>query len=113
MSKKTLTLAFDLTPSNSRKRLLPIAAICGLVALSAPVIKETVTVCYAGWCDVLGRPVVVRTPILDGIGEGIQTAREEAKNSIAPYFNRVPWNPQVVLGVSAVVMALAMVMLRL
>ena len=113
MPKKTLTLAPDLSPSNSRKRLLPIAAICVLAALSAPLVKESIAVCYAGWCDVLGRPVTVRTPILDTIGEGIQTAREEAKNTIAPFFNRVPWNPPVVLGASAVIMALAIMMLRL
>jgi hypothetical protein len=112
MSKKTITLAPDWSPGNSRKTLLPVASICVLAALSAPLIKETMALCYSGWCNVLDRPITVRTPILDAIGEGIQTAQQEITNTITPHFNRVPWNPQVVLAAAVVVMTLAMVMLR-
>jgi hypothetical protein len=112
MSKKTITLAPAQKPDRPQARLAAICLCCALGALTAPLIAEGVALCYAGWCDILDRPVVVRTPVLDSIGEHYQNARDDIRNAVSPYFQRVPWNPRIVLAAATVIMGLAMVMLR-
>ncbi len=53
------------------------------------------------------------TPTLDAIGERVAAVREDLWYHVSSRFNRVPWNPRVVLPIAVVVMLLAMVMLRI
>jgi hypothetical protein len=112
MSKKTITLAPDLKPDRRKSRLLPIACIFVLASLMAPLVMEAVAVCYSQWSEVMGTSARVRTPIMDSIEERIQSVREDLWYAVSSRFQRVPWNPKVVLPIAAVIMALAMVMLR-
>jgi hypothetical protein len=112
MSKNSIMLAPDLRPQRPGTRLLPSAVICLLAALLVPLLMEGVVLCYSRWCEVLGTSVDVRTPVLDSIGDHLQDAREAVWNTVAPQFQKVPWNPKVVLPIAAVIMALAMMMLR-
>ena len=112
MSKKTITLAPDLKPERRKSKLVPIASILLLAPLLAPLIMEAVALGHAQWCEVLGTSAVVRTPMLDSIGEQIQSTREELWYAISSRFQHVPWNPKIVLPIAAVIMALAMAMLR-
>ena len=112
MAKNSIPLAPDLRPDRRRTRLVPIVAIFILVPLIAPVIMEGVWICYAQWCEILGTPVAVRTPILDSVRERIDDVRQDLGFRVASYFHRVPWDPKVVLPLVGVVAAIAMVMLR-
>jgi hypothetical protein len=113
MAKNPIPLAPDLRPDRRRSRLLPIAAIFVLLPPIAPVFLEAVLLCYAQWSEILGTPVVVRTPILNSIAERIDDVRQDLGFRVSSCFERVPWSPKVVLPLIAVVMAIAMVMLRL
>jgi hypothetical protein len=113
MSKNAITLAPDLRPDRPRRRLLPILLLLLTVPLLVPVIMDTVALYYSQWREILGDPTAVRTPTLDAIGERIGEVREDLWYQVSSRFNRVPWNPQVVLSVAVVVMVAAMVMLRL
>ena len=112
MAKNPIVLAPDLTPDRRKSKMLPIASIFVLAPLLAPVIMETVSICHGQWCEVMGRSVTVRTPFLDSIGEQIEEVREVCWYHLLSRFQRVPWNPKVVLPVMAVIMALAMFMMR-
>jgi hypothetical protein len=112
MPKNTISLAYDLTSKPRRFRVLPIAVLLFLGLALSPVLSEEVLLCYAQWCEIIDKPVVVRTPILDSCYDRFQTARNDLWNEIMPIFQRVPWNPQVVIVVGVLVMALSMVLLR-
>jgi hypothetical protein len=114
MPKHPIPLAPDTRPDRPRRRrLLPILALFVTVPLLAPVIMDAVALCYGQWREVLGAPSDVRTPTLDVIGERIEEVREGLWYQASCHFNRVPWNPRVVLPIAVVVMVMAMVMLRL
>lgn len=113
MSKTPITLAPDIQPELPRRRLLPILSIVVTAPLLAPVIMDGVALCYGRWREVLGSPTDVRTPTFDAIGERIDAVREDLWYHVSSRFNRVPWNPRVVLSIAVVVMIVAMVMLRI
>jgi hypothetical protein len=83
-----------------------------LIPLTSPLILEVVSLCYGQWTEILGTPVVVRTPIMDSISERLEAAREDLRFWVLAGFDRVPWNPNVVLPVLVVVMAVGVMMLR-
>ena len=113
MAKNPITLAPDLRPHRPRRKVLPILSIFVAAPLLVPIIMDAVALCYGQWCDVLGTPIAVRTPTLDAIGERLASVHEDLWYHISSRFQRVPWNPRVVLPIAVLVMILAMVMLRL
>src|SRR2546421_526702 len=113
MSKNPLPLAPDLRPNRRKSKLLPIASIFVMAPLLAPLVMETVALCHAQWCELLSTSATVRTPYLDSMGERIQSVRQDLWDRIGSRFQRVPWNPKVVVPILVVVMALAMVILRM
>ncbi len=113
MVKNPITLAPDIRPDRPRRRVLPIISIFVVAPLLAPVIMDVVALCYGQWCEMLGTPVDVRTPTLDAIGERVDAVREDLWYHVSSRFQRVPWNPRIVLPIAVAVMLLAMVMLRL
>jgi hypothetical protein len=113
MSKNPITLAPDIRPERPRRRLLPILSLFVTVPLLAPVIMEAVALCYGQWREITGTPTDVRTPTIDAIGERIEEVREELWYHVSSRFNRVPWNPRIVLSIAVVVMLMGMVLLRL
>lgn len=112
MMKNQLTLASDLGSDRPRRKVLPILSLFVAIPLLAPVVIDAVALCYGQWCDMLGTPSSVRTPTLDAIGEKVAGIREDVRYHVTSHFQRVPWDPRVVLSVSVVVMVLAMMMLR-
>jgi hypothetical protein len=112
MAKNPIPLAPDVRPTRRRSRLLPIAALLILIPLMSPLILEVLSLCYAQWNEMLDTPVAVRTPILDSISERLEAVREDLRFWVLAGFDRVPWNPNVVLPVLVVVMAVGVMMLR-
>ncbi|MGP0062650.1 MAG: hypothetical protein ACLQGP_03470 [Isosphaeraceae bacterium] len=112
MAKTPITLAPDLHPDRRRSRLLPIAAMFVSIILTTPVLVEVASLCYAQWSEILGTPVSVRTPILDAFCDRVEAFRQNLGFRVYSYFQQVPWDPKVVLPTIAVVMAIAMMMLR-
>ncbi len=113
MVKNPIPLAPDVCREPRRRRLIPIISLFVAATMVAPVFVDAVALCYAQWCEMLGTPVSVRTPTLDAIGERVESVRSECWYHVSSRFQRVPWNPRVVLPIAIVVMAVAMIMLRL
>ena len=113
MSRPIITLAPDVSPDRQRRCMLPIASLFVTAPLLAPIIFDAVALSYAQWCELLGAPIVVRTPTLDTIGDRLAEAREELLYHFSSFFHRVPWNPRIVLPVAVAIMILAALMLRL
>jgi hypothetical protein len=112
MAKNPIPLTPDVRPDRRRSRLLPVAALLILISLMSPLILEAMSLCYAHWNEMLDTPVVVRTPIMDSISERLEAVREDLRFRLSSGFDRVPWNPNVVLPVLVVVMAVGVMMLR-
>ena len=113
MSKNPIPLAPDVRPDRPRRKVLPILSIFVVAPLLAPIIMDTLALCYGQWCEVLGSRTNVRTPTLDAIGDRVDAVREDLWYHVSSRFQRVPWNPRVVLPIAVTVMVLAMMMLRL
>lgn len=112
MAKNLLTLAPDIRSDRPRRKVLPMLSLFVAIPLLAPLFIDAVALCYGQWCDMLGIPSTVRTPTLDAIGERVAEVREDIRYHVTSRFQRVPWNPRVVVPVSVVIMLLAMMMLR-
>jgi hypothetical protein len=113
MAKNTIPLAPSLKPDRPRSRVPQIVSIFVLAPLLTPLIVELVALCYGQWSEIFGRPVAVKTPILTAMGEQVESIREDVWYHVGSRFQRVPWNPRVVLPIIALVMIVAVVMLRL
>jgi len=112
MAKTPLTLAPDLKPDRPRRKWLPILSLFVTIPLLAPILRDAVALCYGQWREMLGTPTDVRTPALDAIGERVGEVREDLRYHVSSRFQRVPWNPRVVLPIIVLVMLLAMWILR-
>ena len=66
----------------------------------------------ANWKEFMGVSANVRTPVLDGIQDRLHDLSDTFWGEITPWFRRLPWDPKMVLPAAAVVMAMAMLMLR-
>src|SRR5579883_285800 len=110
MPKNPITLAPDLRPNRRRSKVLPIASIFVVAPLLIPLLLETAALCYGQWCMVFGTSAPPRTPMLDSIHERIESARDELWSAASARFQRVPWNPKVVLTIAAVITTLGMLM---
>jgi hypothetical protein len=113
MVKNPIPLAPDLCREPRRRKWIPIISVFVVAPLMAPLVKDLVTLCYGQWRTMLGTPVEVRTPTLDAIGERVEAVRYECWYHVSSRFQRVPWNPGIVLPIAVAIMALAMIMLRL
>jgi hypothetical protein len=113
MIKNPLTLAPDIRPDRTRRKVLPIISIFVVAPMLVPILMDVVAIGYGQWCAMMDIPSAVRTPTLDAIGERVEAVREECWYHISSRFQRVPWNPRVVMPIAVAVMIVAMVMLRL
>jgi hypothetical protein len=99
-------------PVERNYRVSLIVLIIAILAMS-PVFYEGVLICYSHWMEAFDKPVDVRTPILDCISTGIESARHDAWGDIRSYFDHATWEPTSVLLGAVVVMAIAAKMLKL
>ncbi len=113
MHKLPIPIAHDIHVGKTQRPLLHKAAII-LVGISlAPLVAEVGSICYAQWSQVLGRNAEAETPVLNSLGEGLDSGRQSVLGAISSCFQRVPWNHQLVLAVGAILMIIGMIMLKL
>ena len=86
-------------------------ALILLVGLG-PLALEGIAVCVGNWKEFLGVSGNVKTPVLDGVQDSLNDARDIFWSQITPWFRSIPWDPKMVLPVAAVVMVMAMLMLH-
>ena len=112
MRKLAYQLGDSLQPEPRRSRLpLILVGLILLIGL-APLLLEGGSLCLANWKEFMGVSADVRTPVLDEIQDRLHDLRDTFWGEITPWFRRLPWDPQMVLPAAAVVMAIAMLMLR-
>jgi hypothetical protein len=112
MHKFPIPIAHDPPPSQAGWRLLRSSAIFILGIALAPMLAEGCAICYAQWCQVLGNNAEARTPVLDSLHDGLESAKGSFCDAISPYFQRLPWSPKLVLSVGVILMILGMLMLK-
>jgi hypothetical protein len=77
-----------------------------------PLAIEGASMCLGTWKEFMGVSNNVKTPVLDGVQDGLNDVRDLIWGQITPWFRSMPWDPKFVLPAAAVVMAGAMLMLR-
>jgi hypothetical protein len=112
MHRFPIPLAYETTGERPKSRFPRTIGVVVLAVVLAPLLVEGAVLCYGQWCEVMGNSNRVRTPLLDSVQENVQSANSSIWETVTHQFQRVPWNPKVVLPIAAVIMALAMAMLR-
>lgn len=112
MRKLTTQIGDDIQEQKPRSRVPMITMIGVLLAGFAPLALESGAICLASWKEFMGTSADVKTPYLDSLTEHIETAQYALHDQVTPWFHRVPWDPRMVLPTAALVMAVAMLMLR-
>jgi len=77
-----------------------------------PLALEGIALCVGTWKEFLGVSGNVKTPVLDGVQDSLNDMSDIFWSQITPWFRSMPWDPKMVLPVAAVVMVMAMLMLR-
>ena len=113
MHKFPIPIACENSPAKSRLSSLNKAGILLLGFSLAPLIAEGASICYAQWSQVIGRNATASTPVLDTLHEGITSGHRSFWSVISPCFDRVPWSHRAVLATGAVLMIVAIAMLKL
>ena len=112
MFKQAIPIAYEIKPTRSHSTLSRIMSIVAAAVFLVPLATEGTLVCYAQWCELMGKSTAVRTPFTDSLGSGLENARDRLAESVAPALQRVVRDPAVALPVAAVLLVLAMAMLR-
>ncbi len=77
-----------------------------------PLALEGISHCVGNWKEFFGIADNVKTPVLDSVQDNLNDIRDIFWSQITPWFRSMPWDPKMVLPAAAVVMVLAMLMLR-
>jgi hypothetical protein len=113
MHKFPIPIAHELPADHRRAKIARALALVMLGLFLAPLIADGAALCANQWREVLGKNGQTKTPVLDSVADAVETGHRSLWESIDLYFHRLPWDPRIVLTVGAIVMVLAMVMLRL
>jgi hypothetical protein len=113
MHKAPIPIALDIQPPRHKRSVLRSAAILFLGIALAPIIADGTSLCYAQWCQVMGRNVEARTPVFDSLHDGLESGHRSVGTTISSFFQGIPWSPKIVLLVGVIVMVVGMMMLKL
>ena len=112
MFKQAIPIAYEVKPTRSRSILPWIISIVAAGVFLVPLATEGAAICYAQWCEVMGKSTDVRTPLIDSMVSGLQNVRDLLTESVGPTFQRAIRDPTVALPAAAVLLVVAMAMLR-
>jgi hypothetical protein len=95
------------------KRKLPLYFFFAFLTIGlGPLAMEGGSICLSNWKEVMGIASDVRTPALDNLQVQLDSVKDLFWDQVTPVFRSMPWDPKTVLPAAAVVMAVAMLMLR-
>jgi hypothetical protein len=112
MSKYPIPIAHDIRPARPKRKLPRVVRLLAFCLLIGPIAAEAAVLCYAQWCDVVGRRLTVHTPIIDWLGDCLQNAHGLYFDEIAPGFHQSARDPSIALPLAVVFLFLAMLMLK-
>ena len=112
MFKPSIMLADVPDAARPHAMRLRTVLLAGVVLVLVPLAAEAALRCYAQWCEVMGSSAEVQTPIIDSIGEGIQTARDSLAEDLGPTWHAATHDPYVALPVATVLIVVAMAWLK-
>jgi|SRR5262245_58699525 hypothetical protein len=112
MRKQAWQIGDAIEEERRRSKLPTIFFVLFLVGGLVPIVVEGGAICLANWKEVMGVSSDVRTPVIDSVHDNLQSFSDTFWYQITPYFRRLPWDPKMVLPAAAIIMAVAMFMLR-
>ena len=112
MFKPSIMLADVPDAARPHAMRLRTVLLVGVVLVLVPLAAEAALRCYAQWCEVMGSSAEVQTPIIDSIGEGIQTARDSLAKDLGPTWYAATHDPYVALPIATVLIVVAMAWLK-
>ena len=112
MRKLAGQLGSEVMEEHRRPRWPLVLVVLILLVGLGPLALEGAAVLVGTWKEFLGVSCNVRTPLLDSLQDNLNDMNAETTRQIHHWFNSMPWDPNMVLPVAAVVMVVAMLMLR-
>jgi hypothetical protein len=89
-----------------------IAVLVFLACVLAPFLMEGVALFCSQWAEVIGVRFVVKTPLLDWSWSKLEDCRQLIDESMSYHFQTASWEPGFVFPILALVIVIAMLMLR-
>jgi hypothetical protein len=114
MRKLAFQVGVDVTTEERRRSRWPrVLLILFLLIGIGPLALEGGAICLANWREFMGvSSTSANTPVLDQVQESLHDMNDGLWRQVTPWFRRLPWDPQRVIPAAALVMAVAMLMLR-
>ncbi len=112
MFKQAVPIDHNVKPTRLKSSLPWIICIITAGVFLVPLAFEGATICYAQWCEITGKSVKVQTPIIDSIANGLQRTRDLLVDSFGLTVQRTINDPVVTLSFAALLLVLAMAVLR-
>jgi hypothetical protein len=113
MPKLPIPIAHDMSSESRTTKIIRAALFVVVGVILAGPAVEVASMCYGQWCQILDKDSDdTQTPILDSVQDGVQSAHQSAWAWIAPYFQRVPWSPSLVLPIAAVVTLVGIMLMK-
>jgi hypothetical protein len=112
MFKPSITLADVPDAARPHAIRLRTVLLAAMVLVLVPLAAEAALKCYGQWCEVMGSSAEVQTPIIDSIGEGIQTARASLAEDLGPAWYAATHDPYVALPAATILIVVAMALLK-
>jgi hypothetical protein len=112
MRKLAMQLGHDLQVERPKSKVPLYLFVVFLTIGLGPLALEGGSICLSNWKEAMGVASSVRTPARDNVQAHLDSLKDAFWDQVTPYFRRMPWDPKMVLPAAAVVMAVAMLMLR-
>ncbi len=109
MAKTSLRIADDLVVTKRGwTHAFKLAAVIGVAVLLAPIVWEGGAMLLSNWFEVMGKTLVVRTPVLDYLSQTYEGSREDLHDFLVPYLGSMSWRPELIFPVLLVMMGVGM-----
>jgi len=112
MFKPSIMLADQIEPTRSPPMRSRVVFLIGVPIILIPLAVEAASICFAQWCEVMGRTSEVQTPIIDSIGDGLRNTRDLLAETIGPTLYAATHDPAVALPVASAFVLLALALFR-
>jgi hypothetical protein len=112
MRKLAGQLGNEIEAEHHRSKWPAVVMVLILLLGLGPLALEGIALSVGTWKEFLGSGDTVKTPLLDGVQDSLKDMKDIFWSQVTPWFRSMSADPKMVLPAAAIVMVMAMLMLR-